>query len=344
MMASEGDAPGLWRPRLPPWRTTAAGAPRRVGVEVELIGPDVQRTAAVLVETLGGTPETVSPYETIVHGDEAGPWRVELDFRWLREKGRERSADAERSALDALSERLLRSGAEAIVPVELVSPPLAMRRLGEVQRVVDALRRTGALGTRAGLSYAFGMQLNPEMPRLDAPTILAYLRAFLCLYPWLLREGRVDLTRRLTRYVAPFPEAYVRRVLEPGYRPGLGRLIDDYLETNPTRNRALDFLPLFTELDEARVRRAVGDELVKARPALHYRLPNSEIDDPAWGVHLAWGRWLQVEHLAADAPRLAGAAADYAHHLHRSSLRKLVHDWAEEVEPWLLPADELGSA
>ena len=140
------------------------------------------------------------------------------------------------------------------------------------------------------------------------------------------------------------PALWLTALLGPPLAAALGSLVDDYLEHNPTRNRALDFLPLFTELDEPRVRAVVEDELVKARPALHYRLPNSEIDDPEWGIHLPWSRWLQVEHLAADEARLAEGRRAYAHHLHRSSLRKLVHDWSEEVEPWLLPADALGSA
>ena len=38
-------------------------------------------------------------------------------------------------------------------------------------------------------------------------------------------------------------------MLDAGYGPDLGALIDDYLAANPTRNRALDLLPLFAELD-----------------------------------------------------------------------------------------------
>ena len=337
-------APENWRPRQPPWRTTSSGAARRVGVEIELIGPDVQEATAVLTATLSGEPEIISRYETIVRGDAAGPWRVELDFRYLKEQGRER-ADSQESLplLRELSERLLRAGAEALVPVELVSPPLPLPRLADAQRLVRALQRCGARGTKAGITYAFGMQLNPEMPRLDADTVLAYLRAFACAYDWLLRESRVDLTRRLTGYMAPFPKEYVRHIVDLGYRPDLDALIDDYLQANPTRNRALDLLPLFAELDEGRVRRVVRDTLVKARPALHYRLPNSEVDDPSWGIHLAWRNWLQVEHLAADPSRLEGACAAYAEFLDQARLKQIFDDWAEGVAPWLIPVDDLGS-
>ena len=312
-----------------------------MGVEVELTGPDVAETAAVLVEVLEGQLEIVSPYEHVVRDARDGPWRVELDFHYLLEKGRERTRSEEPPSLVGdLSERIVRKGAEAVVPVEVVSPPLPIARLVRMQQVVHALRRFGAQGTRAGITHAFGMQLNPEMPRCDARTILCYLRAFLCLQDWLLRESRIDLTRRITGYSASFPTDYVRRVIDPAYAPDLPRLIDDYLEANPTRNRALDLLPLFTDVDPERVGRVVADERVKPRPALHYRLPNCEIDDPDWGIHVAWKQWLQVEHLAADEERLNGACRDLDAFLGRP-IDKLFGDWAEEVERWLTPARSL---
>ena len=234
----------------------------------------------------------------------------------------------------------MRTGAEAIVPVEIVSPPLPIPDLAGVQKVVDRLRRLGAHGTRAGITYAFGLHLNPEVPRRTSSTLSAYLKAFLCLHDWLVRESDVDLTRKLSRYMAPFPSAYVRRVIDPEYAPDLETLIDDYLQDNPTRNRALDLLPLFAELDEARVRGTVDDARVKPRPTFHYRLPNCEIDDPDWGLHRAWSNWLQVEHLAADTARLTDVCARYTEFLERP-VAKWFGDWATEVEPWVLAPDLL---
>jgi hypothetical protein len=333
--------PERWTPPVPPFATTERGEVRRVGVELEMIGPDVAQTAAALRDTIGGELETVSRYESVLHGDPAGPWRIELDFAFLRERGREPVALTEdRSFVGELAEDLVRAGAEAVVPVEIISPPLPIPRLTIVQSVIGDLRRLGARGTRAGLAYAFGMQLNPEMPRCDAQTILAYLRAFLCLHDWLVREGRIDFTRKLTRYVAAFPSAYVRQAVERDYAPDLPTLIDHYLAANPTRNRALDLLPLFTELDAARVRGVVADPRVKARPALHYRLPNCEIDEPDWGIDAVWADWMQVERLAADDARLSQACASYAAFLDQA-LEPLFGNWAEGVEPWLVPVDGL---
>ena len=127
---------------------------------------------------------------------------------------------------------------------------------------------------------------------------------------------------------------YARKVVDPSYWPTLDTLIDDYLADNPTRNRALDLLPLFAFVDEARVRRAVQDPLVKARPTFHYRLPNSEIHRPDWDFAGAWNDWLQVERLAADDARLAACCAAYSAYLERP-LHRLLSDWTPVV--WLDP-------
>ncbi|MEZ4383742.1 MAG: amidoligase family protein [Nannocystaceae bacterium] len=343
-----------WRPSLPPLAETAAGATRRIGVEIELIGLDVAEVAALVAEELRGDVVARGDYEHEVHGDADGVWAVELDSQQVKRLSRARDAAAEASddpsdpegaapegavreaiaRIEAAAESLFLRGAEAVVPVEVVSPPLPLPRLADVERLIARLREAGAKGTGAGLTYAFGIQLNPEMPRLDAPTITRYLQAFLCLYDWLLGRSAIDPTRRLTGYSAGFPAAYVRRVVDPSYAPELAALIDDYLADNPTRNRALDLLPLFIHLDRDRVRAVVDDPRVKPRPTLHYRLPNSEIDDPRWGVHVAWNDWLEVERLAADPPRLRQLCARYSERLARP-LGGLLSDWGEEVKPWL---------
>lgn len=323
-----------WTPRLPERRETASGEPRRVGVELEMIGLDVPAVSRIVARRFGGTIEKKSRYEFLLVGDEAGDWAVELDFEYLKEKGREDVPEDELAAfLGDAAESVLRAGAEFVVPVEVISPPLPMPRLSELQSLVADLRDAGARGTNAGFSYAFGLQFNPELPDLQAQTIVSYLKAFFCLHDWLVERSAPDLTRRLTRFSAPFPAPYLRKVIDPDYWPDRDRLIDDYLADNPTRNRALDLLPLFLHLDEGRVRSVVDDSRVKARPTLHYRLPNCEIDKPDWGIHLAWNDWLAVEALAADPERLEEVCAHYARWID-TPLSRVLKSWADEVETW----------
>ena len=116
----------------------------------------------------------------------------------------------------------------------------------------------------------------------------------------------------------------------------MDQLIDDYLTHNPTRNRALDMLPLFRHIDEQRVINVVDDDRIKARPTFHYRLPNCQIDEPDWGLIRAWRDWLQVEALAADATRLD--AVMQAWRKHSSGITGgLFEDWSKDCASFLLP-------
>ena len=92
----------------------------------------------------------------------------------------------------------------------------------------------------------------------------------------------------------------------------LERLIDDYLRHNPTRNRALDLLPVLAHLDRDRVlSQAEGKHLVKPRPAFHYRLPNCMVDEADWTLASEWNRWVMVERLAGDPERLGRMSRRY---------------------------------
>lgn len=329
-MANSGD--GL----LPPRRTNPDGAPRRVGVELEFSGLGVEVISTLVAAELGGHVERTSAYEHRVLDSRLGTVRVELDFAFLLQAGRDAASDEEpeRPLITRLSEEMLAAIAPQVVPFEVVLPPIPIDRIAELDPLVAALRDAGALGTRHAAVYAFGLHLNPELPDLETATILDYLRGFLCLDEWLRRAGRIDWSRRMTPYIQPFPKPYVKRVLDPGYQPAREAFVDDYLAANPERNRALDLLPLLCEIDEPRVRAAVDDPRVKPRPALHYRLPNCDVDQPGWGVTEPWRHWLEVERLAADPQRLHAICRRYLEILD-SAVGSLITDWPAECDEWL---------
>ncbi len=173
------------------------------------------------------------------------------------------------------------------------------------------MRKLEAKGTKASLVYAFSLQINPEVPSLESNTILDYLKAFLLLYNWSFKESKIDLARRMAPFINEFSAAYVNLVLHPDYRPDMPRLIDDYLDENPTRNRPLDMLPLFRHLDDARVAsRKVEWGLIKPRPAFHYRLPDCMIDEPNWRVAREWNFWAEIEDLVGDPDKIEPMAAE----------------------------------
>lgn len=321
---------------MPPRLHNEKGDVRLVGVELEMNGLPIDRIAEIVADHFQCTTENTSRYERTLRGDPAGDWIVELDFRLLKKLGREhRSADDFGDELMSSAEELIHWVADSLVPHEIVSPPLPMSRLHEVDGLVVALREAGAKGTADRLTNAFGMQLNPEVPDEESETIAAYLKAFLCLYDWIFARARINMTRRLTSFVDPFPAAYVRHMVNPAYWPDQPTLINDYLNANPTRNRALDMLPLFKHLDPKTIDVRVGNKLVKSRPTFHYRLPDCLIDQPGWGVHVAWADWLEVERLAADPERLDACCRAYCAFLD-TGFSRLLGSWVDDIERnWL---------
>ena len=319
-----------------PWPKNVEGNTRRVGVELEMGGLELDALAALVARFLDLEISSEGRYERKLLGDPAGDWAVEFDYNLLKKLGRkERGGAALTDQMGQSAEDLLAWAAETFVPLEIVSPPLPLDRLKEVEALIAHLREAGATGTSSSAVHAFGIQLNPELPSHEATTITASLKAFACLYEWLALRGVVDLSRRVTSYVDPFPTDYVKKLLAADYWPGLTTLIDDYLADNPTRNRALDMLPLFTFLDEERVRAITNDPLIKARPTFHYRLPDCRIDEPDWGLHGAWNDWVEVERLAADEARLRACCGAYLEFLD-SPWKRLVSKWATSIDTkWL---------
>lgn len=121
---------------------------------------------------------------------------------------------------------------------------------------------------------------------------------------WLIDDAGIDFSRRyFTQFINPFPDAYADKILKPSYQPSMAGFMDDYLAGNPTRNRALDLLPVLSEVDLDRVKDRVNPDeksLVKGRPAFHYRLPDCRLGDPGWSIAGEWNRWFLVETVAND--------------------------------------------
>ena len=86
--------------------------------------------------------------------------------------------------------------------------------------------------------YGFGVHLNPSVPSTDPLVLRDYIRAYVLLQPWLTYVLRPNMSRRVMRYIAPYPKSYARVVLDPSYAPTTAQLIDDYLKHNPTRTVA----------------------------------------------------------------------------------------------------------
>ncbi len=320
--------------RMPDVLKTTEGKERRVGVEIEMSGLGYDELVALVAKLLGGTPVLQSRYVTTLK-TELGEFTVELDSDPIKD-------------LDLADERLPRSirelggqamgvidaAAERIVPLEIISPPLPFASLEAVESLVDNLREAGALGSRDAIYFAFGLQLNPELPDLKPATLVRYFQAFTLLYDWLKARHQLDVSRKFTTYIEPWHNRYTELLMEDDYQPDLPQLMEDYLEFNPTRNRALDLLPLFAHLDHERLDRHVRDPRIKSRPTLHYRLPDCDIDNAGWHFSSVWNDWVVLECLANNPDDLSEMRALFRER-RKLNLHNLTHSWLETTENWL---------
>lgn len=285
------------------------GAERRAGFEFEVGNVAIEKAATVLHQALGGKLDKVSPYEFHIRELELGDIKIERDAKlltslkyreWLQDLGVDFSPGSDAERIEQEVDKLSRW----LIPCEIVTSPVPFSRLDQLHELVGVLEDIGAEGTQESLYYAFGLHINPEAPSLDVDTLVAYVQGFLLMADWIIETSSTDFTRRFfTKYIDPFPGEYAELVVDNNYRPSLAQFIDDYLAHNPTRNRALDMLPIFYEVDKERLIKGLPEEqreLVKGRPAFHYRLPDCRVGAEDWNMAKEWNRWVLIEKLVEN--------------------------------------------
>ncbi len=325
----------------PHQETNAEGKIRHAGFEFEFADVKLPVCLALLQQEYGGTVEMINPYYYKLSETKYGTFKAMVDFqflvnselkKWVKKTGLDGILDEETIEL---IEKFIATVGESVVPYEVTTPPFPVNALYEAQKVKEILRRAGAKGTKASPVYAFGMHINPEVSALDVDVILKDLRAFFVLYEYLVEWLKPDLTRRITPYIKPFDKDYRLLVLSEAYAPTMPEFIDDYLQYNPTRNRALDLLPLLSWIDEEKVRQALPDEKIGKRPTYHYRLPDSRVDEEAWCVCEGWNSWALVERLAADETALAGLIPLVRAYLDLPLSLLLKEQLLDEIDKWV---------
>lgn len=292
------------------------GMPRRYGLEIEYAGVTLPVSAKIVSNAISGTVHQDHKTHYTVTSDLFGDFAVELDVELAQKISAKAKAqhdvNPDQISLEGLADMVLPDILQAIAPTEIVSSPLTAGQLHVVQDIVNALRDAGALGTRSSIFYAFGYHVNPEIKSRTTADIRNTLCSFIILYDWIATQLDMDLTRRISGYAAPYPKDYANHILNPAYDPDESTLIDDYMRFNPTRNFALDALPLFKFLDPDRVQAANPDSLIKARPTWHFRMPNCSISDLGWSIYPAIELWCAVERLSENPSALQKLMQEYS--------------------------------
>jgi hypothetical protein len=320
---------------MPPVICNAGGAVRTVGFELEFGAVNLKRVAEIIISLFGGQAEKSNRFLMKVTGTSIGDFQLKMDSRIMTEKKYEPILSS--LGINTEGEEVIdfvESFFSIVIPYELGTPPLPITRISEFEKLRRELFRNKAKGTRKSLLTAFATHINTEYPSPDPASILSYLRAFLLLYPLIFEKAEIHITRRIYQFIEPFPDDYTALVLDPYYHPGLKELIYDYRQYNPNRNRPLDLYPAFACLDAGLVNTFKDIGSVKPRPAFHYRLPNSEVDNADWCLADEWNSWLLVERLAADPGSIEILSRDFLKSKHKM-LFGFDGNWSRHMEKWM---------
>ncbi|SFE76820.1 amidoligase family protein [Roseivivax sediminis] len=294
---------------------TAAGTPRRVGVEVEFGGLDEARVAETVAAELGGSISQGEEKGYIVTGSAAGDLQVYLDTALLKRP-------------DGWWGEGLHSMARTIVPVEIVTSPIAPEGIAALDTLLAALRGAGATGTASGLVAGYGVHFNPEVVSTDLSDVLPVLSVYAFCEDALRREMGIDIARRMLPFVDPYPRALLDG-LAGKVLPNMAALIDLYLDRAPSRNHGLDMLSLFSHIDRDRVAARIDLSSISPRPTFHYRLPDCRIDEPDWSLALEWNRWVRIERMSEDSGLVRELAREWR--AHRDALTTTRSDWTQKT-------------
>ncbi|MFD2531044.1 amidoligase family protein [Gracilimonas halophila] len=325
--------------RNPPKIKNQDGKERSVGFEFEFTGVEMKDAAEMTSELYGGKVEQISGYEYAVNDSEFGDFSLELDASLFLNKKYEKVLKSVGLDVDKLKnkeklEDTLRDMASTVVPFEIITPPIPISSLEQMDRLVEKLREWKAKGTGSSFFYAFGLHLNPEVPELSAESILHHLKAYVMMDAWIRKDANIDLARKITPYINEYEMDYIRFILQEDYKPDLKTLITDYFKFKNSRNRPLDLLPVFMFMDEKTTKGLLEEELTSARPTFHYRLPNCSIEDESWSLAEEWNRWLLVEQLANDEKSLDQYSRAFLN-MDEKSVFGMKKKWIKLMDRWV---------
>lgn len=315
---------------------------RRVGYELEFSSIDLEDAAKVILDLFGGEYVHVSKYEQKINDSIYGDFKIELDSSLLTDKMymaylQKIGIDVSDNSIQSSIEDFLGKITALVIPYEIAAPPMPMDNMEAIEQLRTELKNLGATGTKDSIVNAFGLHINIEVPSLETKVLLNYLRAFFLTYSFIFEKSDIDFVRRIPPFINEFPENYINLVLDVNYNPSMKRLIEDYIEYNPTRNRVLDMLPILGSIDRKPIKK-LKEVHVIPRPAFHYRLPNSLVDDPSWNIASEWNNWVIVEYLANFPDHIQQLSGEYLQ-LKEDTSFGFDKKWNTKIKKWLREND-----
>jgi len=297
--------------KLPPRINNKQNIPRKVGLEIEYTGLLPRESVDLISSIVGGEPVKINNFSYKLKDTQFGDFGVEIDTEFLLQEKYKKYLSSIGIDIDKLEnkqsiEDFILDVASTVVPCEIVMPPINVTELDIANEIVVQLRNEKAKGTKDSILYAFGLHINTEIADSAPAYLLSIMRSCAVLYDLIVSESDVDWSRWISPYIAPYPKKYLNLMLPESYQPDTHQLIRDYMELVESRNYALDMLPVFAHLKKDYVMEKTKEPgLLKPRPAFHYRLANSLVDDEDWSIDDEWDYWVLIEEVA-DTPELLG--------------------------------------
>lgn len=320
---------------MPPRLHNEKGEIRKVGFEIEFGGLELEDAARCVVDIFGGKLKKINHFLLEVSDTDLGTFHLRMDARDLTEM--KYAETLEKFGIDSGSETIsaiVESISSIIIPYEVDSPPVKINEIERIDALRKALHQNKARGAKENVLNLYAMHINAEIPCLDIKTLLGYTKAFLLLYPWLYEKADIALGRRMAHFIRPFPEVYINLAVHPAYNPDKDVFIDDYHKYNPDRNRPLDLYPLLACLHKEKIDSLPDVGKLNPRPAFHYRLPNSLVNEKEWSLATDWNLWVEVERLADDEKALYKLGREYLD-MQEDSYFGFTGKWVQHIEEWL---------
>ncbi len=207
--------------------------PRRFGVEIEFGGINSYDTAKILQTYFGGTLsiskreilvgidnisknsdqvyKVVEIDDYVVNGTSLGDLKVITEF------------NEESSIIDLAKVKKV---------TEVITPPLNVSKLYELDRMAMVLRQHGAKGTRNDLAVGIHVtcELNNGVIKDELSLLLVdLLRNIMSNKHWKENQYYLNIPNSRAKYLTPYSDGFMKKLLNPNYRPTMDELYDDFI-------------------------------------------------------------------------------------------------------------------
>ncbi len=310
--------------------------PRHVGIEIEYSNLSLEKSAKLISEIFGGKLKKITKYELELKDTKYGNFKLELDAQLLQKMQSDNLFDKLSNIIGSVShsiDDIVDKTSKRFVPFEIATPPIPIKDIKEADKLVEALRLNGALGTTHSLYYAFGVHFNIEPPSQNIEDVLRLFKSFLIIQKWIELQSEVDIARKVSPYINDFPKEYIKKIIDLEYKPTKEEFLQDYIKYNPTRNRILDMLPQLAFWNEKEVRKHLPKEKINPRPTYHYRLPNSKVNLFRWNLSQEFQLWVIVEILANNEKVFTKMSKEFLIQLDSPLFNK--NEWIEQCHGYI---------